>query len=45
MCFLIEAQLPPALARLLNDRGHVYEHVNHVGLGAVAQSRLVALRA
>jgi predicted nuclease of predicted toxin-antitoxin system len=31
--FLIDAQLPPALARLLNDRAHVAEHVNDVGLG------------
>lgn len=33
MRFLIDAQLPPALARLLNDQGHVGEHVNDVGLG------------
>lgn len=33
MRFLIDAQLPPALARLLNDRAHVAEHVNDVGLG------------
>ena len=33
MRFLIDAQLPPALARLLNDRGHVGEHVNDIGLG------------
>jgi predicted nuclease of predicted toxin-antitoxin system len=31
--FLIDAQLPPALARLLNDRAHVAEHVNDVGMG------------
>jgi predicted nuclease of predicted toxin-antitoxin system len=31
--FLIDAQLPPALARLLNDRGYVGEHVNDIGLG------------
>jgi predicted nuclease of predicted toxin-antitoxin system len=31
--FLIDAQLPPALARLLNDRAHVAEHVNGIGLG------------
>ena len=34
MRFLVDAQLPPALARLLNDRAHVAEHVNDVGLGA-----------
>lgn len=33
MRFLIDAQLPPALTRLLNDRGHVAEHVNDIGLG------------
>ena len=33
MRFLLDAQLPPALARLLNDRAHVAEHVNDVGLG------------
>ena len=33
MRFLIDAQLPPALALLLNDRAHVAEHVNDVGLG------------
>lgn len=33
MRFLIDVQLPPALARLLIDRGHDAEHVNDVGLG------------
>lgn len=33
MRFLIDAQLPPAMARLLNNRAHVAEHVNDVGLG------------
>lgn len=33
MRFLIDAQLPPALARLLNERGHVAEHVNDIGRG------------
>ncbi len=33
MRFLIDAQLPPALARMLTDRGHVAEHVNDIGLG------------
>ena len=32
MRFLFDAQLPPALARLLADRGHVAEHVGDVGL-------------
>jgi predicted nuclease of predicted toxin-antitoxin system len=31
--FLIDAQLPPALARLLSDHGHVAEHVCDIGLG------------
>lgn len=33
MHFLIDAQLPPALAWLLKDRSHVAEHVNDVRLG------------
>jgi predicted nuclease of predicted toxin-antitoxin system len=32
--FLVDAQLPPALARLLTQHGHVAEHVHDVGLGA-----------
>ena len=32
MRFLVDAQLPPALARLLVDRGHVAEHVADCGL-------------
>jgi predicted nuclease of predicted toxin-antitoxin system len=31
--FLIDAQLPPGLARRLAARGHVAEHVNRIGLG------------
>lgn len=31
MRFLIDAQLPPALARMLNERGHVAEHVTDIG--------------
>lgn len=34
MRFLVDAQLPPALAQLLNNRAHIAEHVNDVGLGA-----------
>jgi predicted nuclease of predicted toxin-antitoxin system len=30
--FLVDAQLPPALARVLTERGHVAEHVADVGL-------------
>ena len=32
MRFLVDAQLPPALARLLTERGHVAEHVADIGL-------------
>jgi hypothetical protein len=31
--FLIDAQLPPALAPLLDNQAHVAEHVDDVGLG------------
>lgn len=31
MRFLIDAQLPPALASLLNQHGHLAEHVNDIG--------------
>jgi predicted nuclease of predicted toxin-antitoxin system len=31
--FLIDAQLPPGLVRLLAARGYAAEHVNRVGLG------------
>lgn len=33
MRFLIDAQLPPALARVITDHGHVAEHVYDIGLG------------
>jgi predicted nuclease of predicted toxin-antitoxin system len=32
MRFLIDAQLPPALARILSARGHQAEHVADVGM-------------
>lgn len=32
MKFLVDAQLPPALARWLRDAGHEAEHVEDVGL-------------
>jgi predicted nuclease of predicted toxin-antitoxin system len=32
MRFLVDAQLPPALARLLESHGHVAEHVADIGL-------------
>ena len=31
MRFLVDAQLPPALARMLTDHGHHAEHVTDVG--------------
>ena len=33
MRFLVDAQLPPALARVLSAHGHVAEHVNDIGPG------------
>ena len=32
MRFVIDAQLPPALARLLTAQGHTAEHVADIGL-------------
>lgn len=32
MRFVIDAQLPPALARLLSAHGHISEHVADIGL-------------
>ena len=32
MRFLVDAQLPPALTRLLAQRGHQAEHVSDIGL-------------
>jgi predicted nuclease of predicted toxin-antitoxin system len=31
--FLVDAQLPPALARLIAERGHIAEHVTDIGPG------------
>lgn len=31
MRFLIDAQLPPALAQVLRDRGHAAEHIAEIG--------------
>lgn len=44
MRFLVDAQLPPALARWLAARGHVAEHVADFGM-ADAQDRAVWERA
>ena len=40
MRFLIDEQLPPALARMIATRGHVAEHVQDIGLGAAKDARL-----
>jgi predicted nuclease of predicted toxin-antitoxin system len=32
MRFLVDAQLPPSLVRILCDAGHICEHVGDVGL-------------
>ncbi len=34
MRFLVDAQLPPALARWIAANGHDAQHVNDIGLGA-----------
>jgi predicted nuclease of predicted toxin-antitoxin system len=44
MRFLVDAQLPPALAVYLVEAGHEAEHVNRIGMGA-ASDRDVWLRA
>jgi predicted nuclease of predicted toxin-antitoxin system len=36
--FLIDAQLPPGLARQLTARGYAAEHVNRIGLGHASDS-------
>lgn len=40
MRFLIDAQLPPALARVLTERGHLAEHVTDIGPGDVSDAVL-----
>jgi predicted nuclease of predicted toxin-antitoxin system len=40
--FLIDAQLPPALARMLAADGHIAEHVADVGLLSAADSEIWA---
>ncbi len=32
MCFIVDAQLPPALARFLAEKGHAAEHVQDLGM-------------
>lgn len=36
MRFLVDAKLPPALARWLEERGHTTEHVFDLGMAAAA---------
>jgi predicted nuclease of predicted toxin-antitoxin system len=38
--FLVDAQLPPDLARRLAARGFVAEHVNRVGLGVASDAAI-----
>jgi predicted nuclease of predicted toxin-antitoxin system len=38
--FLVDAQLPPALARLLTEHGHTAEHVADVDLLAASDSEI-----
>ena len=40
--FLIDEQLPPALARWLSAKGYPSDHVNDLGLRAAPDSRIVA---
>ncbi|MEJ2379473.1 MAG: DUF5615 family PIN-like protein [Pseudolabrys sp.] len=40
MRFLVDAQLPPALARYLAERGHEAEHVGDVGLLTAGDERI-----
>ncbi len=42
MRFLIDAQLPPGLARWLTARGYPCDHANDLGIGPVADSRIEA---
>jgi predicted nuclease of predicted toxin-antitoxin system len=42
MKFVVDAQLPPALARLLNDQGHDAVHVADVGLLAAKGTAITA---
>ena len=42
MRFLIDAQLPPGLARWLSERGHRSDHVNNLGLGGAPDDAIEA---
>ncbi|MFM8331853.1 MAG: DUF5615 family PIN-like protein [Candidatus Methylumidiphilus sp.] len=40
MRFVVDAQLPPALARFLADQGHTAEHVLYLGLSGADDSAI-----
>ena len=42
MRFLVDAQLPPGLARWLERAGHEASHVTEIGLGAAADEEIAA---
>ena len=42
MRFLVDAQLPPGLARWLTDKGYPSDHVNDLGIGPATDSRIEA---
>jgi predicted nuclease of predicted toxin-antitoxin system len=37
---LVDAQLPPALARRLSDKGHQAEHLTEIGLGGATDEEI-----
>lgn len=42
MRFLIDEQLPPALADRLREKGHAAEHIRDIGLGGAPDARIRA---
>ena len=40
MRFLVDAQLPPALARWLEAKGHEAEHVNDIGMASAPDTAI-----
>lgn len=40
MTFLVDAQLPPALARLLVELGHEAQHVHDLGMSAASDAEI-----
>lgn len=40
MKFLVDAQLPPALARRIRELGHEAEHVHDIGLGQATDAAI-----